>query len=271
MSHSSKTIIYDFGANNGDDIPYYLMKADLVVAVEANPILCDVIQTRFALEIRDGKLALEGCVVTSDECFSGVSFFIHKTKHVLSQFPRPHEEQIGEFEEVHLPLRSIMSIILQYGSPYYIKLDIEHYDAELLKALFRNNVFPLYISAESHHIDVFCRLVSEGNYNAFKLLVGPSVSAKYVNVEIANKHGESSVRYSFPDHSAGPFGNDIKGPWMNADAFSRLLVLEGMGWKDIHASRVDPFDPTARVSISMYALKRVLRRAVRGIKKGLRW
>jgi hypothetical protein len=30
-------IIYDLGANNGDDIPYYLLKADTVVAVEANP------------------------------------------------------------------------------------------------------------------------------------------------------------------------------------------------------------------------------------------
>jgi len=32
-----KRIIYDFGANTGNDIPYYLKKADVVVAVEANP------------------------------------------------------------------------------------------------------------------------------------------------------------------------------------------------------------------------------------------
>ena len=43
-----KKIIYDFGANNGDDIPYYLMKADEVIAVEANPKLCDVIKNRFS-------------------------------------------------------------------------------------------------------------------------------------------------------------------------------------------------------------------------------
>ncbi len=44
---SPKKIIYDFGANNGDDIPYYLKKAELVVAVEANPSLCQKIEERF--------------------------------------------------------------------------------------------------------------------------------------------------------------------------------------------------------------------------------
>lgn len=34
-----KRVIYDFGSKNGDDIPYYLEKPDLDVAVEANPIL----------------------------------------------------------------------------------------------------------------------------------------------------------------------------------------------------------------------------------------
>ena len=32
-----KKIIYDFGASDGKNIPYYLLKSDLIVAVEANP------------------------------------------------------------------------------------------------------------------------------------------------------------------------------------------------------------------------------------------
>ena len=40
-------VIYDFGANNGDDLPYYLLSADKVVAVEANPELCSLMQKRF--------------------------------------------------------------------------------------------------------------------------------------------------------------------------------------------------------------------------------
>lgn len=33
------SVIYDLGANRGDNLPYFLSRADLVVAVEANPAL----------------------------------------------------------------------------------------------------------------------------------------------------------------------------------------------------------------------------------------
>ena len=54
-----KKIIYDIGSNNGDDIPYYLLKSDLVVAIEANPQLCNLINQRFKSEIDEGKLVVE--------------------------------------------------------------------------------------------------------------------------------------------------------------------------------------------------------------------
>lgn len=43
---TGKKVIYDFGSNNGDDIPYYLEKSDLVVAVEANASLCEQIEAK---------------------------------------------------------------------------------------------------------------------------------------------------------------------------------------------------------------------------------
>jgi predicted RNA methylase len=43
----TKTVIYDFGANVGSNLGYYLAKADRVVAVEANPALCRAIEERF--------------------------------------------------------------------------------------------------------------------------------------------------------------------------------------------------------------------------------
>jgi predicted O-methyltransferase YrrM len=49
-----KKIIYDFGSNNGDDIPYYLLKSDLVIAVEANPALCDDKRNYFDFIYIDG-------------------------------------------------------------------------------------------------------------------------------------------------------------------------------------------------------------------------
>jgi hypothetical protein len=41
-------LIYDLGMNNGDDTDYYLKRGFEVVAVEANPALCQVARDRFA-------------------------------------------------------------------------------------------------------------------------------------------------------------------------------------------------------------------------------
>lgn len=135
-----------------------------------------------------------------------------------------------------MPSKSVVDLVYQYGNPYYIKLDIENYDHVILKALFENNIKPPYISAESHNIEVFLLLVGLGNYNAFKLVRGSSVSRIYKCHKIVTSSGNEN--YSFPHHSAGPFGEDINGHWMSKDVFFRVLGLIGMGWKDIHATNV---------------------------------
>jgi hypothetical protein len=55
---------------------------------------------------------------------------------------------------------------------------------------------------------------------------------------------DGEARRDFPEHSAGPFGEDIAGRWMTRNNFFRLLSTVGLGWKDIHASRVDAPDPS---------------------------
>jgi FkbM family methyltransferase len=256
MASGVKKTIYDFGSNNGDDVPYYLMKADLVVAVEANPLLCKEIAARFASEIGQGRLVVENCIVASSSQSEG-SFFIHKTNHVKSQFPRPAEHVIDRYSEVRLPCRAVDQIVAQYGPPHYVKIDIEHYDLEIVRALRTNGIAPTYISAESHTIDVFCELVSMG-YRSFKLVDGASVSTVYANRSILGHAG--AVSYSFPTHSAGPFGNDVDGRWMSADNFFRFLAFQGLGWKDVHASLVDPPDPSAVPSFKEECLRKVAHR-----------
>ena len=244
-----KKIIYDFGANNGDDIPYYLLKADVVVAVEANPALCQLIHERFLPQIKQGRVIIENCVITSQNNGVDVDFYIHKKSHVLSQFPKPNLKQIDNFEKVSLPSKTVKRIISDHGNPFYIKIDIEHYDSEILRALWHENIFPPYISAESHSIEVFSLLVSMG-YSGFKLVDGATVSKSYSNREI--KCAQGTLVYSFPHHAAGPFGNDVDGEWMTADSFFHLLALEGLGWKDIHASRVEEVDPHVKVRTREY-------------------
>lgn len=256
-------VVYDLGANTGDDIPYYLLKSDIVVAVEANPILCELINNKFKSEIQAGRVIVENCVVT-DKATDVVDFYISKSHHVLSQLPPPAPSNIMLFEKVGLPAKTISELIQSHGHPYYIKIDIEYYDAQILRALFSSGIFPPFISAEAHSIEVFALLVAQGGYNAFKIVDGRSVPKVYSNRLIFSENERKHVRFSFPFHAAGPFGNDVDGSWMTADNFLQVLALEGLGWKDIHATNLEFADPSARVSNYDLTL-RYTRRAMKAI------
>lgn len=227
-------VIYDLGSNNGDDIPYYLKKSELTVAVEANPILAKAIESRFQQEIDAGRLVVESKVLTPATELGEVPFYVHKTDDVQSQFPRPDDP--SQFERIVLPACSVSDLIARYGPPHYVKIDIEHFDEAILRALFQAGIFPPFISSESHSIGIFAVLVAIGRYDSFKLVDGYSVAEVYADVPIEGEDGEE--RYSFPYHSAGPFGDDIRGPWLDAAAFFRVLAIERLGWKDIHATNL---------------------------------
>ncbi len=256
---SQSKIIYDFGSNNGDDIPYYLKKADIVVAVEANPNLVQIIRDRFSSEIDACKLFVENCVLTAEEDNKNVPFYLHKHGHVLSQFLKPDDSKIIDFDEVSLPSKSAKSIIQKYGKPFYIKIDIEGYDQEILRSLFESGIYPDFISSESHSIEVFSLLVATNYYKSFNLVDGPTVPVMYQKCVIKTIDGRFET-YSFPIHSAGPFGEDIIGDWMSADNFFEFLALEKLGWKDIHATNIIPPNVDKKIYFKDYAWSYVLKK-----------
>jgi FkbM family methyltransferase len=252
-------IIYDLGANKGDNIPYYLKKADKIVAVEANPVLANQIRASFQESISDGRLVVHNCVLTCDKDSREVSFYVHKTLDVKSQFPRPDADHMNQFTEIQLPSVGILDLIDGQGKPFYMKIDIESYDQVILRELFLNNIRPEFISAESHSIQVFSLLLTLGNYCSFNIVDGARVASKYKNSPIKTASGVE--RYSFPEHSAGPFGEDIAGKWMTADNFFRLLAFEQLGWKDVHATNAIPPDQNRRVYSANYLYKEIIRKA----------
>ena len=236
-SQTQPKTIYDIGSNNGDDIPYYLLKADIVVAVEANPSLCDQISSRFAREIESGRLHLVNAALTNtDQTF--IDFYIHNKHHVLSSLaPDPRHQDDYTKQEVNAV--NVINLVDRYGSPYYFKIDVEGYDQQILDSLHSNSIKPSYISAESHKIGIFAVLSEEMNYQSFKIVDGRSVSAVYKKTLFYSPVLDKMVAYSFPRHSAGPFGNDIFGEWMDKSTLLRVLSMQGLGWKDIHASAID--------------------------------
>ena len=237
-------IIYDLGSNNGDDIPYYLLKADKVIAVEANPQLCDFIKKRFPEEISQNRLIVENCAIT-EKHDGTINFYLHNKYHVRSTLVAPSEvPDDGGFTEkdftmINIQSVSVGSLIEKHGAPYYAKIDIEGYDENILSAFAVSQIFPPFISAESHTIGVFALLSEKLNYNSFKLVDGNSIPNNYNQSVIYSPILDKRVLYSFPHHSAGPFGEDIHGEWMDKGTLLKVLAMQGLGWKDIHASAND--------------------------------
>jgi FkbM family methyltransferase len=236
-SQSQRKIIYDIGSNNGDDIAYYLLKAEVVVAVEANPALCLQIEARYPREIESGRLHLVNAAL-ADTDKQVVDFYIHAKHHVLSTL-KPTSGDEKNYVKCQVNAINVPTLIARYGDPYYIKIDVEGYDQKVLTSLQAHSVKPAYISAESHKIGVFAILSEEMNYQSFKLVDGRSVGAVYKKSLFYSPVLDKMVAYSFPHHSAGPFGNDIFGEWMDKSTMLRYLAMHGLGWKDIHASAID--------------------------------
>lgn len=224
---NNNKIVYDFGSHNGSNIPYYLLKFDKIIAVEANPILIEEIKAKFKKEIDSGKLFLINCVVSSNT--GNVNFYINKNNSVLSQFPIPLD--IENFEVIEIQSKTPSSIVNEFGFPEYIKIDVEHTDAEIINDLFKNNIYPNYISAEIHDILVFSLITASQKYKKYKLLDGKTINDIYSNRTINNEI------YTFPFHSAGPMFDDIDGQSMNENELFYELAKHGLGWKDIHAKK----------------------------------
>lgn len=233
-------LIFDVGSNNGDDVAYYLLKADKVIAFEANPVLCARISDRFARECREGRVVVvngEVCAERESQSAS-LSFYVHKEMDVLSQMSKPRAEQLSFFDVIEVPPVLLSEKIREFGMPDYVKIDIEGYDEVLLKSLFSEGLCPDYLSCEIHTARCLKTLLSNPQYIGFKLVSGQWVPEQYGDASIRQKDG-SRVSYAFPKHFAGPCADDIDGPWLDRQSFISLVKTQRLGWKDAHASRVD--------------------------------
>lgn len=233
METPTTKYIFDLGANAGQNLSYYLSRADVVVAVEANPILCDEIKVKFRKEIHEGCLFVENCVLTDSKEIAGkdVDFFVHREFSVFSRLEVV--EDSSAYKKVRIGSTTASELVRKYlpknAAPYYIKIDVEGYDSRILRELFQEKIYPEFISAESYDIETFSSLVDSGAYRSFNLVEGSKV-------HLSSWADSADFQMNFSHHSAGPFGSDLKGNWFDASTFFQILALEGLGWKDIHAS-----------------------------------
>ena len=239
-----KKIIYDLGCHNGSNIPYYLLKADLVVAVDANPKLCEIIKYKFKKEILEKRLIVENCVISHEVSGQKKSFYIFEELDMCStvypateSYFKNKKIEKSDYKHTEVISKNILDLIYNFGDPFYIKIDLESYDHIILREIFNYKIYPKYISSECHNLEVFHLMINNEKYNFFKLSKGNEVHLE--KYQIKNLSG-IEINYEFPPHSAGPFGEDIKGNWLPKDIFNLQFFLNGgPSWVDIHALRSD--------------------------------
>ena len=108
-------IIYDFGACEGSNIPYYLLKSDLVIAIEANPSLVERIKQKFEKEIIQKKLIVLNYLISNKIGENQEDFFVHKTNHYLSR-TNPDENKINNFNKIKLKSKKAIDIIKELAN-----------------------------------------------------------------------------------------------------------------------------------------------------------
>jgi FkbM family methyltransferase len=228
--------IFDIGANKGQNLNYFLDKADIVFAFEANPFLVEKIKTDFKKFIDDRKLIVENIVLTNNRNIKDIDFFIHKTKNILSTI---YPDDISKYYKHKVRCDKASLIIKKYLEEFniskieYIKIDIEGADKLVLEDLLKNNILAKNLSVECHHPMVLELLIAS-SYNSFKFVPGPDMTFKN-NIKIINKDFKEKI-INFDKHSSGPYGEDIPGDYYDKKSILPYFLKHGLGWFDVHCS-----------------------------------
>ena len=236
-------LIMDIGMNNGRDSLFYLQKGFRVVAIEANPLLVDAASSKLAGYLESGQLIIEssGLGLTEGE----FAFYVNLDNDHWSSFDKAWGTRNStRYKEITVPCIRPQSLFEKHGIPYYLKIDIEGFDIDVVRALKDFKDRPRFVSIEEHEAFYFSELWSAG-YRSFKLIdqtrlheiccPKPPLEGRYVDAV-------------FDGTTSGPFGEETPGDWMGFDlALETYLTqirspsrgyLGGNSWFDIHG-RID--------------------------------
>lgn len=158
-----ESVIWDLGCDYGQNINYFLKKADRLIVVDARLDQIRKIRDTFSNAISIGRLqAIHGCLTDQDQ--DSVVFYQHPSKPWLSRTSLPSESEaeflkcrLEQFRPVELPAIRASDLLEFSGTPIYVKTDLETAEISILADLFRT-VVPFSVSAELHDRALFTLL-----------------------------------------------------------------------------------------------------------------
>jgi FkbM family methyltransferase len=249
-------LIYDIGGHFGLDSTFYLLKGFKVIAIEANPYCCEEMKKILSHFIKIGQLELiEKAIGKKGE--KEVELLIHK-KHsdwgtVLPEWNAKYGDEI---EKVKVQTINLTEYLWESQIPYYMKIDIEGYDIEVLRQLSLIHPRPKYISVE---LLTFNNILGK-NVNCLEL-INELLNLGYKKFQIVDqsknhltkcpypaREGEY-VNYKFDGYCSGLFGKELpEDKWTDIEEILFKYFhyfynkpnccgesIDKNGWFDIHA------------------------------------
>ena len=112
-------LIFDIGANNGDNSAYYLRRGFRVVAVEANTAMVEVLRNRFSNELRSGLFELLPCGIAAEG--GQFDFWVCDDNPDWSSFDRSTASRNGaRHHKQSVKTRTFASIVRESEVPHII-------------------------------------------------------------------------------------------------------------------------------------------------------
>jgi FkbM family methyltransferase len=261
-------LIFDVGMHLGEDTDLYLKMGYRVVAFEANPEFVRRCRGRFADAISTGRLRIvEGAI--SPQQRDRIPFFVNETE---TQWGTTKAEWVSRNQQRGAPSRQIVvartdpaSMFREYGTPYYLKVDIEGSDREVIEALLTSPERPRYVSIETD-ITSYRSALSEisllhrAGYRKFRPVQQKMIENSRVGVRVRDG---SVFEHRFERGASGLFGEHLPGEWLSFQECRRAYrwiflryycsghkspffghpatkaiekVIGRAGWHDLHAT-----------------------------------
>ena len=130
------SLVFDIGANHGEHADVFLRLGARVVAVEPNPVCCKRIR---ALRHDDRRLTVR-CEAVGDrqgeaDLFTGVHDGHSTVSEEWMQAASKTNAGFKWNEPIKVHLNTLDSIRREYGTPDFIKIDVEGYEANVLRGM----------------------------------------------------------------------------------------------------------------------------------------
>jgi FkbM family methyltransferase len=231
-------LIFDVGMHIGQDTAFYLAKGFRVVAIEANPILVKDAERHFKAYIDSGQLTILNIGVGDKD--GTFPFYVNAKYSEWSSFDKEIGSREGCKEVIEVRMLPFEKVLLQYGTPYYLKIDVEGHDFTVLQGLSHIPSRPRYVSIENGWPHILDYLGKVG-YTGFKFI--NQAETPKMKCPSPAREGKD-ISWTFPWSSSGPFGEETPGDWKSHEDV--LVSINSYwdnpnrdpnidGWYDLHA------------------------------------